>query len=205
MQYISVGAAASVVALGVGCYFGRLLVTSGLFRSVEFQPSKLGSTRVAVKTGKGPYQKVGKRYQTMCDGLMKKFGKDIKVKTIGIYHDDPKKFKPENLRSSIGVVLNDQPKSVEEYLSEQGYSVVTLQASQGIRASFPWKGYCSVMIFLWKVYKSNGALEKYVKAHPEKDSASPHYELCDPEKHTQALYIPDEPIDEAVQGLIKAS
>ena len=195
--------AAVVLTVGAGCYYGKKLINAGLLHPCEFKPSSFAASKVAVKTGLGPYRKVGSRFEELANAWEKKFKKPFNGKSIGIYHDDPTSRPEEKCRSSIGVIVDDEPKEVVDFLVEQGFTVVTLPAAEGIRATFPYKGYWSTMLFLWKTYRSNGALKRYIKANPEKDSESPHYELCNAAAETQSLFIASGPPNDVVKGLVK--
>lgn len=134
--------------------------TLGLFEKVTVTVKKVGPYKFAYSEHKGPYMEVGKVMNNVFLTLDKDFG--VKAERgFGIYYDNPKTVKKENLRSSVGCIIE------KEYFLQEGniktkFGVMDYPVTECITAEFPYKNMGSIIVGIAKVYPE---FEKYIKAN----------------------------------------
>ena len=80
---------------------------------------------------------------------------------FGLYYDNPKKVKKENLRSIVGCILENEDADKIEYLKKR-YKIKKYPPSKSVIAEFPFKGTPSIFMGILKVYPK---ITKYMEQH----------------------------------------
>jgi len=133
------------------------LLSQEVFYPIKLKEQVVGDYWLVYQENTGPYEKVGPVIEKICKDL-KNDGVETKL-TFGIYYDDPKKVKKENLRSEVGAILEAQYYSRIQDLQVK-YKIKQLQNRKSLYAEFPLKNNLSYMIGAIKVYS---AMEEYCK------------------------------------------
>ncbi|MFH0790042.1 MAG: hypothetical protein V2A64_00245 [Candidatus Omnitrophota bacterium] len=146
----------------VGLIILLIVIASFLFYQGFFYPVKLkeqliGDYWVIYQENIGPYEKVAPVMDKVCQNL-KDDGVETKL-SFGIYYDDPKKVKRENLRSEVGAILDEKYYDRIKDL-ESKYKIKQLQKRKCLYVEFPLKNDLSYMLGAIKVYS---AMEEYCK------------------------------------------
>lgn len=153
------------VLTGVFSYYG-------LFASVDIKEKDAGPYLLVYTKHIGDYNKVAP--------VMDKVYYDLKdiynietTKGFGLYYDSPQEVSKDKLRSIVGCIV--EGKSIID-LDEvtKKYSVKEYPLSKSLVAEFPYKGYISIMLGIFKVYPK---LNKYIEEH--KYDEAPIMELYD--------------------------
>ncbi len=167
MGYVAVGIGAAIVLLlGLYAYYGG-------FHDIKIRTERTGGETVVYKKVKGDYKQTSSASNEVYDYLLD----SLKIKTykgIGIFYDNPKQVRKEELRSEVGCIV--EPEDVDK-LEKAGckYEIKQLPFSQSTVVEFPYKGGLSVLVGLMKVHPE---LEKYAQAHHLPEQA-PMVEIYD--------------------------
>jgi len=134
--------------------------TLGLFEKVVVNVTKVGPYKFVYAEHKGSYMKVGKVMNNIFKSLDKDFG--IKAERgFGVYYDNPKLVKKENLRSSVGCVLESEYFDDEDKIKTK-FGIMEYPVTQSITAEFPYKNMGSIIVAVAKVYPE---FSKYMEAN----------------------------------------
>jgi len=122
----------------------------GLFAKVKIVEKEIGDFWLIYQKHVGDYKEVGQVMDKIYSSLLKE--DSIKAtRGFGLYYDDPKKVRRENLRSIVGCILAKQDEDNIEDLKKK-YKIKKYPASKSIVAEFPFKGKASIFIGIFKVY-----------------------------------------------------
>jgi hypothetical protein len=139
----------------------------GLFSPVQVQVKTVGPLFLVYRSEKGDYRHTGKTVGELVRDLQSiGIGE---VKGFAIYYDDPKKVNAADLRSDVGVVLQDKDRQRAAGILQR-YQTKNFPALEGAVASFPLKNTFSVFLGSYKVYPK---LVKFVQGR----GMAPQYTL----------------------------
>ncbi|MBU1077398.1 MAG: GyrI-like domain-containing protein [Spirochaetes bacterium] len=145
------------ILVGLVLLFGFFLVYSGLFTKVVISEKMTGPYQLVYERYTGDYKETGK----VMDKIYYALKKDMKVETFkgfGIYYDDPREKKKEELKSDVGIILEKKDyKKIP--LIKKKYSVKKISKVKSIVAEFPFRTEFSVFIGIMKVYP---VLQSYI-------------------------------------------
>ena len=71
---------------------------------------------------------------------------------FGIYLDDPKTTPKEQLRSELGVILEEKDYNRREDLEQKNFKIKDFAAQQSVVVEFPYKNFLSIIAGVIKVY-----------------------------------------------------
>ncbi|MCP4135519.1 MAG: GyrI-like domain-containing protein [bacterium] len=145
---------ALVVIVAVLIFLGY----SGLFTSIKVTEKEMGPYTLVYKDHKGSYKETMKIQGEITSSLLK----DLKIETkrgFGIFYDDPEKVKEEDLRSEVGMILEEKEHSRKEEISKK-YTVKMFPVQRAVVVEFPFKNTVSILLGLSKVYPK---LEEHIK------------------------------------------
>ena len=134
--------------------------TLGLFEKVTVTVKNVGPYKFVYSEHKGPYMEVGKVMNNVFTSLDKDFGVKAE-KGFGIYYDNPKLVKKEDLRSSVGCILEPAYFVNEEKIKTK-FGVMDYPVTESITAEFPYKNMGSIIVGIAKVYPE---FTKYIEAN----------------------------------------
>lgn len=122
----------------------------GLFTKVKIAEKEIEEFWLIYEKHVGDYKEVGQVMDKIHSSLL---GEDAieTSREFGLYYDNPKKVRKENLRSIVGCILDKQYEDRIEYL-KKNYKVSKYPSSKSIVAEFPFKGKPSIFIGIFKVY-----------------------------------------------------
>jgi hypothetical protein len=132
----------------------------GLFTKISIAEKDMGGFWLLYEKHIGDYKEVGKVMDKIYSRLL---GEDA-IETsrgFGLYYDDPKKVKKEDLRSIVGCILDKQDENKIDYL-KKNYKIKYYPASKSVVAEFPFKGKPSIFIGIVKVYPK---VAEYITQH----------------------------------------
>lgn len=133
----------------------------GGFYDVKVRTETVGGETIVYKKVTGDY----KQTSSVTDEVYNYLLHDLRIKTykgIGVFYDDPKQVKKEELRSEAGCII--EPEDLHQLDTTLcKYEIKTLPYRESVVTEFPFKGGMSVLIGLIRVYPK---LEDYVKTHP---------------------------------------
>jgi len=98
----------------------------------------------------GSYQNTG----PVMDELYYRLLNDDSIETFkgfGIYYDNPREVKPDECRSIVGSILEENDYTRIDELKNK-YNVMEIAESKGLSTQFPYKGKLSIMMGIMKVY-----------------------------------------------------
>jgi len=132
----------------------------GLFTRVSIAEKDMGGFWLLYEQHVGAYKEVGPVMDKIYSRLL---GEDAieASRGFGLYYDDPKKVKKENLRSVVGCILDKQDENRIDYL-KKNYKIKYYPASKSVVAEFPFKGTLSIFLGIFKVYPQ---LAEYITQH----------------------------------------
>ena len=161
------------IAAGVFSFYG-------LFAPVNIQEKEMGPYMFVMKKYVGAYKDVGPLIDEMYKDL-----KDADIMTsrgLGIYYDDPKVTPDDKTRCIIGRILEDiDPSRMLEL--EKKYIIGELPKTNYLVVEFPFKGFPSIIIGIYRVYPK---IAKFMKNH--EIPKMPIAEVYDP-KAQKIFYI----------------
>lgn len=134
-----------------------LLYYSGYFTTIVIQEKDMGPYTLIYQQATGDYSKVG----PIINALYDKFAYDEQIKSergFWIYYDNPWLVAADQLRSDVGVILEDQYLSQLSRLQSK-YTIKTWEKQKSMVAEFPYKGQISIVAGVLKVYP---VIKKYV-------------------------------------------
>lgn len=144
-----------IIALLIGIY-GYY----GGFYDVIIRTEIVGGEMIVCKKVTGDYKQTSSVTNEVYNYLLN----DLKIQTykgIGIFYDNPKQVKKEELRSEAGCVI--EPEDVDKLDTILcKYEIKQLPCRESAVTEFPFKGGMSIWIGLIKVYPK---LEKQVNVH----------------------------------------
>lgn len=151
-----------IILVSVISFIVLILAYYGAFTKIEAKIETHESNHIVYKPVTGSYKQSG----VVSDEVYWDLLNNYKVETckgIGLYFDNPKETKTEELRSEIGCVLEslDIP-NLEEIKTK--YKMKELPKGNYPTIQFPYKGKLSVILGLLKVYP---ALNKYKEENKE--------------------------------------
>jgi len=147
---------AIIVVILIGA--GVMLYRAGALVEVNISEKLKGPYTFVYAERVGDYSESGK----LMDEINKDLNENFKIeptKGMGIYYDNPKKVAKENLRSELGVILDDGDVKLLEVLSTK-YKIKVLKLQEYIVAEFPFENQMSIYVGMFKVYPK---LEKYIE------------------------------------------
>jgi effector-binding domain-containing protein len=129
----------------------------GILQEVEIKEQEVGPFKVVYETHIGDYSKVGSIQDEIYSSLV-----DDGINTtkgFGIYYDNPQEVEKEQLRSEVGVIIDekDYPKIYE---LKGKYNVKDIPKANNVIATFPYRNKYSIMIGVFKVYPK---LKEYIE------------------------------------------
>jgi hypothetical protein len=122
----------------------------GVFTRISIAEKEMGGFWMLYEKHVGDYREVGQVMDKMYARLLGEDAIDTS-RGFGLYYDDPKKVKKENLRSVVGCILEKQDENKIGYL-KKNYRIKYYPASKSVVAEFPFKGTLSIFIGIFKVY-----------------------------------------------------
>lgn len=151
-----------IIVLVLVAGLAGFLIYSGALHSVKIEEREIGPYTLLYKDQRGPYQQTGKSIQEICTAL--KAYNITPDRGFGIFYDDPKTVKREDLRSEAGIILNlnDAPK-IEPLKAH--YKLREYPRQRSMVAEFPFRNRLSILIGVFRVYP---AMVKYAneKGYP---------------------------------------
>uniref|UniRef100_A0A1A7WC08 Testis expressed 264 n=1 Tax=Iconisemion striatum TaxID=60296 RepID=A0A1A7WC08_9TELE len=131
---------------------GWLLVYSGLLSDVVVKtgPPPVKNVTVAYKFQEGSYKDCGAAYTESCS-----IGP--KLRSIGVFYDDPKQRPPEKCRYMVGSILCEGEEKLDEELLKMyekfGFKLFSLpEVSHAVTTSFPYTTHLSHVLGPYRVY-----------------------------------------------------
>ncbi len=129
----------------------------GAFKSIEITEEETGPFKVVFEEHIGDYKGTGEIMDRLYYSVLDE-GIDT-TKGFGIYYDDPKIVKKEELKSEAGVIL--EVKDYDKVSQLEGkYRIKTLNKKVRITTEFVYKNKASVFFGIMKVYPT---IEKYIE------------------------------------------
>ncbi len=122
----------------------------GGFKKIRPIIKQVGGEYIVYRSVKGDYKNSGK----YSDEVYYYLKNDLSINTykgLGIYYDNPKEVKAEDLRSDIGCILEESDYSKLEEIKKH-YEVKQLETKDYLTAEFPFKGKLSSIFGILKVY-----------------------------------------------------
>jgi hypothetical protein len=137
-----------------------ILSSYGLFTNISIAEKEMGGFWLLYEMHVGDYKEAGQVMDKLYSRLL---GEDAieASRGFGLYYDDPKKVKKENLRSVVGCILDKQDENKIDYL-KKNYKIKYYPASKSVVAEFPFKGTLSIFIGIFKAYPK---LAEHIKQH----------------------------------------
>jgi hypothetical protein len=132
-------------------------VYMGLFGKTPVHVKMMGPYTGIYEPFTGDYMKTGPVFQRVADSL-KQDGVEV-TKFFGIYFDDPRKVAKEQLRSEVGVLLEEKDIARAKEL-EKKYKVKTLDQRMSLVVDLPIRNRLSYALGPMKAYP---ALDAYAR------------------------------------------
>lgn len=148
-----------IFLLGVLIVLFVLANYHGFFLTMEVKQKQDGGYLLAGLEFKGPYSKVGIHMKEVEEKLK---GYDVvSDREFGIYYDNPKEVKPEDCKSYIGAILENNDISKIENLKSAGFKLDSIPVKNSLQVDFPIRNSFSYMIGPKKAYPAlSKAMEK---------------------------------------------
>ncbi|TAL29410.1 MAG: hypothetical protein EPN93_21595 [Spirochaetes bacterium] len=146
-------AATAVLLVSVGT-----LAYLGFFGGVEVNERVMGPYQLVFREHRGDYGGTALIQDEICGSLLDS-EKITATRSFGLYYDDPRDVKKENLRSIAGCILDeaDYPKIPE---LRKRYQIREYPRAHCLVAEFPYKGVLSVFVGVIRVYPR---LDEFIK------------------------------------------
>jgi len=196
--------------VGVASYGVYYLVRSGIFHDFRIKTGRFATEEeFMLRTVKGPYSNVGLEFKKLLKLMDKMSGSPMNQpgsQVVGVYHDDPFLVAESDIRSSVGVALGSfsNPEEVRKYLQAEGYRSARIPSFASLYCEYPFTGFISVMISIWKLYgfdqSKGGKLVKYLKEHPDVDQFAPYIAVTTSD--TEIVYFPLEDIAKSFEKVL---
>ncbi len=153
-------------------WFIVFLFTMGYFNQAVVSEQEMGPFRLVYQEHTGSYRQAGRIQDLVADKLRTQY--DVRTfKGFSILYDDPETKSPNELKSSLGCIVepSDYPK-LDQVAQE--FAVVEYPVKRYMVVEFPFKDTVSV---LFGPYKALPALEHYQKSKNYK--RTPRMEIYD--------------------------
>lgn len=148
-----------VIVIIIALLFGLYSYYGG-FYDVKVRTETVGGETMVYKKVTGDYKQTSSVTNEVYNYLLHDFGIET-YKGAGIFYDNPKQVKKEELRSEAGCII--EPADIHKLDTTLcKYEIKQLPRRESVVAEFPYKGGISVLIGLLRVYPK---LEEYVKTH----------------------------------------
>lgn len=137
-----------------------LLYYTGYFTNIVITQQDMWPYTLVYETYTGDYSTVGPVMDKLYNWLID----DVQIKTdkwFGIYYDDPATVAKEQLRSDIGVIVDDRYTS-ELFRLQGKYTVKTRVKQKALVVEFPYKSPLHIIAGVMKVYPE---IKKYILAN----------------------------------------
>ena len=137
-----------------------LLYYSWYFTKIVITEQAMGPYTLVYEAYTGAYSTVGPVMDKIYNGLIE----DAQIKTdkwFGIYYDDPAVVAADQLRSDIGVIVDDQYSS-ELFRLQGKYNLKTWDKQKALVVEFPYQSPLHIIAGVLKVYPE---LAKYTIAN----------------------------------------
>jgi len=152
MAYIIITVITALL-FGLYAYYGG-------FHDIKIETKTVGGEVIVYKKVTGDYKQTSSVTTEIYDYLLN----NLKIETykgIGIFYDNPKNVKKEDLKSEVGCII--EAKDVNKLNATNcKYRIKQLPYNQSPVAEFPYKGGLSILIGLSRVHPK---MEKYVEMH----------------------------------------
>ena len=147
-----------ILVSGLLTVFVVIAFYNGVFEKIDIQEKERGGFKLVGLEFKGPYSEAG-RYINEVEKRLKKNETSSSL-SFGVYYDDPKKVKPKDCRSFVGIILEKKDLEKIPLLLADGFKIDSIPFKKSLQSEFPIKNTFSYMIGPWKVYPK---LSKYMK------------------------------------------
>lgn len=151
---------AYIIITVITAFLFGLYAYYGGFHDIKIETKIVGGEVVVYKKVTGDYKQTSSVTTEIYDYLLN----NLKIETykgIGIFYDNPKNVKKEDLKSEVGCII--EAKDVNKLNATNcKYRIKQLPYSQSSVTEFPYKGGISILIGLNRVYPK---MEKYIKMH----------------------------------------
>lgn len=169
-------------------------IYSGLLHNIKVDVGKppISNVTIAYKFDRGPYSNCGKLFTEA-------YSVAPKLRTIGIYYDDPYEVPAEKLRWAVGSIIaegNEEPdEGLVKLFERHGFKLFNLPAvSNVVKTTFPYKTVLSIYIYVYRVYS---AASKYMEDAGL--DGMPYMDICDgslmkfmaPLELSDQFYVPE--------------
>lgn len=148
-----------IVVILIAVLFG-LYAWYGGFYDVKVRTETVGGETMVYKKVTGDYKQTSSVTNEVYNHLLH----DLRIETCkgaGIFYDNPKLVKKEELRSEVGCIV--EPSDIDKLDTMLcKYEIKQLPYRELAVTEFPYKGAISVLIGIIRVYPK---LEEYVKTH----------------------------------------
>ncbi|MBN1251315.1 MAG: hypothetical protein JXA16_04205 [Bacteroidales bacterium] len=136
--------------------FVAFIAYSGFFANVEITEKEVGPYFMVGKEYLGDYKNSGTHQDSIYKDLV---AKDVTIEAgFGIYRDNPKEVKAEELRSMLGCIVNEKDTVKKTELEREGYIIQKMGVTKSAVVEFPFKNTFSIIASVIKVYPK---LEEY--------------------------------------------
>ncbi len=148
-----------VIVIIIALLFGLYSYYGG-FYDVKVRTETVGGETMVYKKVTGDYKQTSSVTNEVYNYLLHDLGIET-YKGAGIFYDNPKQVKKEELRSEAGCII--EPADIHKLdITLCKYEIKQLPRRESVVAEFPYKGGISVLIGIIRVYPK---LEEYVKTH----------------------------------------
>ncbi len=148
-----------------------VLAYEGLFKkAVAFEGEEGGYMLIGIDH-KGAYKNIGNVFEKLRTSASAVGLKNPKF--AGVYFDDPKTVKEENLRSLAGVIVENDG-DAQKLMKIEGARAFAIEKGHAVICDMKTKDFVSMIIAIMKAYP---ALGEYAEKHPFKTAPKHFYEL----------------------------
>lgn len=161
-----------LVAIGIlAVILISILAYEGLFKkAVAFEGEEGGYMLIGVDH-KGAYKNIGNVFEKLRESASAVGLKDPKF--AGVYFDDPKTVKEENLRSLAAVIVENEA-DAQKLMTIKGARTFTIDRGHAVICDMKTQDFVSMIIAIMKAYP---ALGEYAEKHTFKTAPKHFYEL----------------------------
>lgn len=131
-----------------------VLAYYGLFASVVIEEKEKGGFVLVYEMHRGPYQEVAGIIERISASLLGEYNITAS-RGFGLYYDDPRAVRKEDLRSIAGCILDGQSDERIAYIGER-YKTAQYPKTKSVTAEFPFRGKLSIFLGIVKVYPKLG-------------------------------------------------
>lgn len=130
------------------CVLVIFLIYLGAFSSVTVSEQEMGPYHLVYRDCKGDYSQTGKIIEKTAKALTQE-GANL-LRACGVYYDDPRKVKKEDLRSEVGFLVAEP--DLVKFTASTSFKTKTLPLQTYVTAEFPFKNMLSIYVGIFKVY-----------------------------------------------------